>query len=139
MCWPLLLAACAAATYAPPRALPMCVALYTQPTRPVLTPSPRAYVQLALPENSADDDEQEGERSFWDLLLHGQKGKQRPQPLAPPAPPPPPQSNYIPPEEWNETATVEAVRWEAQVQRDAQRDGSGTRQNEILRDELGKQ
>ena len=48
------------------------------------------------------------------------------------------QSKYVPPEEWTDTRSAKALAWDQKVQMEAQREGSGTRQNDILRDELGK-
>ena len=48
------------------------------------------------------------------------------------------QSFYIPPEDWEETESAKEVQWEQKVQMQARRDGSGIRQNVILRNELGK-
>ena len=48
------------------------------------------------------------------------------------------QSLYVAPEEWNDRKTAEALKWEQKVQMQAQKNGNGLRQNDILRDELGK-
>ena len=86
------------------------------------------------------EDSEAGElRTIWDLIMHGQKGKRKAPSVEPPPPPAPPQSNYVPPEQWSESNTEAELRWEAKVQREAQRNGNSVRQNEILRDELGKQ
>ena len=70
-------------------------------------------------------------------MLYGRKGK--PQPVAPPPPSPPkPISRYVPPEQWQENATAEEIRWEQRVQADAQRGGDRVRQNDIIGNELGK-
>ena len=42
------------------------------------------------------------------------------------------------PEEWTDTRTAEELAWEQKVQMQAKREGSGVRQNDILRNELGK-
>ena len=47
-------------------------------------------------------------------------------------------SLYVPPEEWDDTVTAEALKWEQKVQMEAQRGGNQLRQNDILRNELGK-
>ena len=45
---------------------------------------------------------------------------------------------YVPPEQWDETASQEAVQWERKVQMEAQKNGNQLRQNDILNNELGK-
>ena len=47
-------------------------------------------------------------------------------------------SLYVPPEQWRETQSAAALRWEQRVQLEAQRSGNQLRQNEILGNELGK-
>ena len=48
------------------------------------------------------------------------------------------QSLYVPPEEWVDTESAKKLQWEQKVQMQARREGNGMRQNDILRDELGK-
>lgn len=48
-------------------------------------------------------------------------------------------SLYLPPEDWSEEASAAELQWEQMVKMQAQRSGSGVRQNDILRTELGKQ
>ena len=47
-------------------------------------------------------------------------------------------SLYLPPEEWQESASLEELRWEQKVQMQAQKNGNGLKQNDILNSELGK-
>ena len=60
------------------------------------------------------------------------------QPPPVPEEPPVPKSRYVPPELWDDNVTEAALAWERQVQFDAKRGGNALRQNEILRDEIGK-
>ena len=48
-------------------------------------------------------------------------------------------SLYVPPEQWSEDRSKAELQWEQKVQMQARREGSGLRQNDILKDELGKQ
>ena len=112
-----------------------------QPRRavPVLR---RATSPLLLSADNDDGEEADSALpSFWDKIRYGQKGKTSPPPSSPPPPPPgPPPSRYIPPEEMesNDEQIQRELRWEAKVQRESQKGGNQLRQNDILRDEVGK-
>ena len=47
-------------------------------------------------------------------------------------------SLYLPPEQWTEERSKAELKWEQMVQMQAQRSGNALKQNDILRDELGK-
>lgn len=75
-------------------------------------------------------------------LLYGRAGRPRPSDAtAEPEREPEPVSRYVPPEQdprWSalDNTTLAAVRWDQRVQWEAQRNGNGVRQNEILQREL---
>ena len=48
-------------------------------------------------------------------------------------------SLYLPPEQWREEQSQKEIEWEQRVQMQARRSGNALRQNDILRNELGKQ
>jgi len=90
-----------------------------------------APLRCAQPVASAGDEMGD----FLKRMAGGARGM-RPFKPEPAPPPPPPKSRYVPPEEWEDNATEEEIKYERRVQFEAMKGGNGAKQNEILQREI---